>query len=195
MELELIKAPKLNGEPEAYVDQLLKWMSEKGGSNYDESVTQFEHALQSGALARERGNPLTLVVAALLHDVGHLLADEHNGHEEFLFTNLKHENIGARWLARAFRVEVTEPIRLHVDAKRYLCTVDADYYDRLSASSKRSFAVQGGRMSEDEIRRFRNEPYLEQALEVRKIDDEAKVSSAIVTNAATYRPLLLAAMR
>jgi len=71
---------------------------------------------------------------------------------------------------------VLEPIRLHVPAKRYLCTTDAEYYDGLSEASKRSFAVQGGNMSEEELAALRANPHLEASLELRRWDDSGKVS-------------------
>lgn len=193
--VEHLRPPKFCGDAVIFIEQLLMWMAEAGATNYDDAVTQFEHAMQSGALARVRGNPESVVVAALLHDVGHLLADEHSGHGDFLFANLKHENIGARWLARGFDESVTEPIRLHVDAKRYLCTVDAEYYERLSASSKRSFVVQGGPMSDDEAQAFKAEPYFAQAVEVRRIDDEAKVARRSVPGPEAYVQSLITGVK
>lgn len=182
--------PRLLGEPSRFVDELLAWMSSAGATRYDESVTQFEHALQSAALAMQRGNPRPLVLASFLHDVGHLLADEHDGHADFLARNLHHERIGARWLARAFGPDITEPIRMHVDAKRYLCAVDAAYHASLSASSKRSLLVQGGPMAADEAARFEAQPHAAAAVELRRIDDLAKRVGHTVPPAAIYREAL-----
>lgn len=190
-----IEIPRLPAAPADFVDRLLDWMAAAGATKYDESVTQLEHALQSGALAAERGNPQPLVLAALLHDVGHLLADEHDGHDDFLARDLHHERIGARWLARAFGPEITEPIALHVDAKRYLCAMDPAYHDGLSASSRRSLVVQGGPMSADEAARFAALPHAEAAVELRRIDDLAKRAGHEVPPASAYRAALVERMR
>lgn len=188
-----VKAPAWQSDGECFADALLLWMKEAGGTNYDASVTQFEHALQSAALAAAvPGASSALIAAAFLHDVGHLLAGEHDGDDSFLRRDVQHEHIGARWLSRVFGPEVTEPIRLHVDAKRYLCTSVAEYYARLSASSRRSFEMQGGRMSDAEIERFRAQPYAEAALLLRRIDDTAKVKACVTPPAEVYRSVLVA---
>lgn len=145
------QVPVWCGDPERFADELLQWMEKAGATRYDPSVTQFEHALQSAALAAARPDSSNeLVTACFLHDVGHLLAGEHEGTHGFLQRDVQHERIGARWLSRVFGPGVAEPVRLHVDAKRYLCTTDTDYYERLSASSRRSYDIQGGPMRDDE---------------------------------------------
>jgi phosphonate degradation associated HDIG domain protein len=186
--------PRWTGERERFADGLLDWMAKAGATHYDDAVTQFEHALQSALLAEARGGDDALVVAAFLHDVGHLLADEHDGHDDFLGRDLEHERIGASWLARAFGPAVTEPILLHVDAKRYLCAVDAGYRDGLSAASKRSLVVQGGPMSADEAAAFAARPGAAAAIEVRRIDDLAKVRGGAVAAAADIRRRLIGLM-
>ena len=187
-----VKAPVWQGDRECFADALLQWMKKTGGTNYDPAVTQFEHALQSAALAAAvPGASNALIAAAFLHDVGHLLADEHEGSERFLKRDVQHEHIGARWLSRVFGPEVTEPVRLHVDAKRYLCTSVTEYYACLSASSKRSLEVQGGRMGDAEIERFRAQPHAEAALLLRRIDDTAKVKACVTPPATVYRSVLI----
>src|SRR5262249_59488643 len=129
--------------------------------------------VQSGMLAQARGGDSALIAAAFLHDVGHLLADEHDAHRDFLDRNLQHERIGAQWLARAFVPAVTAPVLLHVEAKRYLCGTNAAYHGGLSVSSKRSLVVQGGPMTETECAAFAARPGAAAALELRRIDDLA----------------------
>lgn len=188
-------APKWQGEPDRFVSELLGWLEAAGATNYDEDVTQYEHALQSAALARQLGHRATLTVSALLHDVGHLLLGERGGRSGFLARDLEHERVGAVWLARAFDADVTEPIRMHVDAKRYLCSVDATYYSRLSEASKRSLGLQGGAMTADEVKAFLVCPGAEDAIELRRIDDLAKEPGCVVPGAGEYRELLLKALR
>jgi phosphonate degradation associated HDIG domain protein len=189
-----VRAPKWQGDPGRFTAELLGWLERAGATRYDEIVTQYEHAVQSAALATQRGGSPTLIVAALLHDVGHLLVDE-QGHTGFLARDLEHERVGAGWLSRTFGADVTEPIRMHVAAKRYLCSIDTAYYHGLSEGSKRSFVVQGGTMTGDEIEAFLAHPAAQNALELRRIDDLAKEPRRVVPGALEYRELLLQALR
>lgn len=162
--------------PETRIRHLFAFLKDRGQSNYDESVTQLEHALQCAELARSRGLPDRAIAAALLHDIGHLLVDEHDGQNAFLEQDLNHEAVGAEFLDEWFPREVTDPIQLHVAAKRYLCTTDSTYYDQLSEASKRSFALQGGPLSDEEREQLEGNPHLEIALTLRRLDDQGKVA-------------------
>jgi len=162
----------------------------KGGSHYDEVVTQTSHALQSGQLAMDAGAPPATILAAFLHDVGHLLLDEHDEQGDFLGRDLHHEDVGARFLANWFDADVTEPIRLHVPAKRYLCAVDPAYHDGLSAASVRSLGVQGGSMSETEVEEFESLAGYEAAVDLRRWDDLAKVPGAPVPSLDSMATLI-----
>jgi predicted HD phosphohydrolase len=136
-------------------------------------INQLAHAVQSGYHARAQGHPTSIVVAALLHDIGHMVHDL-GDHPAALGIDDQHENIGADWLKRYFGPDVTEPIRLHVAAKRYLCTVEADYFEKLSDDSIESLSLQGGRMTENEVSAFLREPYWEGSVALRRIDELAK---------------------
>lgn len=111
---------------------LFNYMEKRGQSFYDEVVTQLAHALQCAALAKRNSASPEQITSALLHDIGHFILDEHNADIDFLETDLNHEEIGAEYLEPFFPDAVTTPIRLHVPAKRYLCSVDTTYYDGLS---------------------------------------------------------------
>merc|ERR1712054_742485 len=100
-----------------------------------------------------------MVAAAFLHDVGHLILNEHSGNDVFLEADLEHENAGASYLSSAFPPSVLEPIKLHVPAKRYLCAVDQQYWDGLSDASKRSLEVQGGPFAPEEAETFIKQAY------------------------------------
>jgi phosphonate degradation associated HDIG domain protein len=169
------------------VDALFAFMRHRGGSFYDESVTQLEHALQTAHLARSSQVSPERVTAALLHDIGHFLMDEHDERSDFLSNDWCHEDIGAKSLQSHFAEAVTEPIRLHVPAKRYLCTVDADYFHGLSRASQRSFQLQGGRMSAVEIAEFEGNPFHAAAVLLRRWDDGAKVKGMDVPDLQAYR--------
>jgi phosphonate degradation associated HDIG domain protein len=147
----------------------------KGASLYGgEAVTQTEHALQAAMLAEDAGAPPPLVAAALLHDVGHLLHDLPDDVAD-MGTDDVHEHLGHQWLSAHFPPEVTEPVRRHVEAKRYLCAVDSDYLAALSPASVQSLRLQGGPLADDEVRAFEASPFFEQSVELRRWDDQAKI--------------------
>lgn len=173
--------------PAERVSVLFEYMREKGSSFYDESVTQLAHGLQAANLARESGATREQVVSALLHDIGHFLMDEHDEQSDFLADDWCHEAVGAEYLEPFFDKVITEPIRLHVPAKRYLCTVDAGYHAGLSRASKRSFELQGGVMSDAEKTAFEANPFYETAVLVRRWDDGAKVKDLDVPGLDAYR--------
>lgn len=149
-----------------------------GSHTYDETVSMAEHMLQSATLAQDAGASDELVFAALVHDIGHLLLAERSAenaastHRE---TDLRHEVVAHEFLARHFPPGVVDPIALHVDAKRYLCAVESEYFDRLSPASVHTLSLQGGPMSNDETASFERNRGWRQAVELRRFDDDAKV--------------------
>ena len=179
-----------NATAEQKVDALFNYMEERGQSFYDEVVTQLEHALQCAALAQQNDAGPTLITSALLHDIGHFILDEHNADKAFLATDLNHEEIGAQYMEPFFPEAVTTPIRLHVPAKRYLCTTDASYHDGLSDASKKSLIVQGGVMSDEEREAFEQIPHFQDALTLRQWDDLAKVKGLKTIRLETYRDIV-----
>jgi len=172
------------------VDEIIELFERRGGDAYfGEPVSQLEHALQTAFQAEQDGASDTLIVAALLHDVGHLL---HKLPEDIADRGLdgRHEKVGAMWLTRYFPAAVTEPIRLHVAAKRYLCAIDGEYQRGLSAASIRSLALQGGPMSDEEVREFEASPYARECVRLRRWDDLAKVVGSKAPGLAQYQFLL-----
>jgi phosphonate degradation associated HDIG domain protein len=140
-----------------------------------EPVTQLEHALQTAALAEAAGATAALVTAALLHDLGHLLNPQGDTPTARSIDD-QHQYFALPFLRATFPDAVLEPIRLHVDAKRCLCAMDAHYYARLSADSVRSLALQGGVFSAEAAEAFMQRPYAADALQLRCWDDLAKVA-------------------
>ena len=138
-----------------------------------EPVTQLEHALQSGALAQEAGASDELIAAAFLHDLGHLLNRQGETPTARGVDDL-HQYYALPFLRPVLPDSVLEPIRLHVDAKRYLCAVDSAYYGRLSADSVRSLKLQGGVFGEADAAEFAARPYASDAVLLRRWDDCAK---------------------
>ena len=179
----------MNGE-----DVLELFNARGGGAYHGEAVTQREHALQAAALAESEGATDALIVAALLHDVGHLLSGfAEDGADAGL--DDRHEYAGASWLAEHFGPEVVEPIRLHVDAKRYLCATDPAYERGLSAASMASLALQGGPMTAAEAARFEANPRSADALRLRRWDDAAKVPGLFVPDLDHYEGRVAAVLR
>lgn len=161
-------------DPCARAEKLFDFMRETGQTFYDESVTQLEHALQCANLAVESGANDETVVGALLHDFGHFIQNEHAANEDFLKSDLQHEDVAAEFLAEFLPDAVIEPIRYHVVAKRYLCTVDETYHDQLSSASQHSLSLQGGKLSPEELAEFEKHPHLDGIVQVRRWDDLAK---------------------
>ncbi len=158
-----------------------------------EEVTLAAHMRQAGALAEAAGAPPAQVAAALLHDVGHVCQAGGRGQTEG--TENRHGETGAAWLSQWFPAEVTEPVRLHVAAKRYLCAVVPGYSGRLSAASAHTLSVQGGPMNAGEVAEFETMPYASAAVAVRRWDEAAKESAAGVPAFDHFRPLLTGLLR
>jgi phosphonate degradation associated HDIG domain protein len=138
------------------------------------AINQRAHALQAAWLAERAGHDAALITACLLHDIGHMVHDLGQDPAKDGIDD-KHEDLGHAWLARWFGPEVTEPVRLHVAAKRYLCAAEPDYFSKLSKDSVRSLTLQGGPMSAAELAEYRSSPYAEAATTLRRFDEAAKV--------------------
>lgn len=159
------------------VDEVLALLVDQGARRYGgEAISQFDHALQCATLARSAGEPDAMVAAALLHDYGHLVWSAEPQAARALASDQddRHEAIASARLAALFGPEVLEPIRLHVDAKRYLCAVEPAYFAGLSPASVRSLALQGGVMSDAQARAFETVPFALDAARLRRYDDLAK---------------------
>jgi phosphonate degradation associated HDIG domain protein len=159
------------------------------GAYFGEHVSMTEHALQAAYFAREESAPAALVLAALLHDIGHLVEDVPDDLADWT-VDARHEEIGARWLALRFRAEVSEPVRLHVPAKRYLCATDPNYAAMLSQASVVTLKLQGGPMGPGELQQFETERFYTEAIQVRRWDDQGKVAGLKTPGLAEYRGLI-----
>lgn len=166
-----------------------------GSHPYDEDLEQGEHAVQCANLARNAGADDSLIVACLLHDVGHLLELERTSDTPNHEIDDNHEARGAAYLARAFPPAVTGPIALHVAAKRYLCAVEPAYHHSLSPASVRSLTVQGGPMTSAEVARFETNPAAARAIRLRRWDDSAKDQSPSGLSIADFADEMVRALR
>lgn len=171
-------------------DEVLELFAEFGSSNYDEGVSLTDHSLQTAALARAEGANDALVVAALLHDIGHFLQAQDRGNENYLADDWAHDTIAADWLRPRFGGAIADPVGHHVSAKRWLCACEPEYFTALSAASVASLAAQGGTFSAEEANAWRSHPGAEDAIRLRRWDDNGKVAGLTIAPLADYEALL-----
>lgn len=177
---------RVSADPSTVVDEIEMLYRTEGSEPYGERITMREHMLLTARAAELAGADYALIAACLLHDVGHLLVepdDEYGKHS--------HDYIGAEWVADRFPPIVSEPVRHHVAAKRYLCAVDPGYHDQLSAASRHTLSKQGGPMTSDEVEAFQRVEYFEEAVQLRRWEDVlGKLDEATVPTFDRYRPAL-----
>ena len=172
------------------IDFILDLFAQRGAREYmGEAVTMSQHMAQSAACAVADGAPDSLVIAALLHDIGHFVGDHPIEALENGIDNT-HEEVGARYLDPYFPPSITEPIRLHVAAKRYLCATNDEYLGLLSDASVNSLMVQGGPMSTAEVEQFETNPHHKDAVQLRLYDDDGKVAGLTINPVIDYRQTL-----
>jgi len=177
------------------IETIVRTFSDRGSEAYGiECVTQLEHALQSAQLAMNECAGDALVAAALLHDIGHILDTEELPKDCDANLDDRHEERAYDWLVGIFGREVADPVRLHVPAKRYLCTVEPEYEKALTPTSHKSYLDQGGPMTEAELAQFRAEPNCEAAVRLRRWDDAAKVAGKATPHIEAFVPQLWAVL-
>ena len=184
----------VDGE-EGPIERLAALFAGPGAEDYlGERVSQAQHMCQAGTLAEAAGAPGPLVAATLLHDVGHFHG-EASGQDLMSGTDNRHSDTAATWLSQWFPPSVTEPVRLHVAAKRYLCAVEPAYVERLSPASVHTLGVQGGPMDAEQVRAFEAEPFHDDAVALRHWDDAAKDPDAPTHPFEHFIPLLTGLVR
>ncbi|WP_019502504.1 phosphonate degradation HD-domain oxygenase [Pseudanabaena sp. PCC 6802] len=169
---------------------ILDLFAQRGSQMYGlEAVSQLEHALQCATLAEAEGQNPEAIAACLLHDLGHLI---HEFGDDAAKRGIddRHEHRALPLLQQLFGAAITEPIRLHVDAKRYLCTADPDYWSTLSRASQVSLELQGGALSSEEASQFIDRPYAREAVRLRWLDDRAKIVGLDTPDLAHFIPVL-----
>lgn len=180
--------PLLNRQ--TIVPYLLEIFERRGPEAYlGESVSMADHMEQSAACAVADNASNAMVVASLLHDIGHFSGEFPLDALEHGIDNY-HQDSGGKILAQFYPAEISEPVRLHVAAKRYLCAVDAQYFAKLSPASVNSLNVQGGEMNAAEIQQFEANAHHTAAVQLRRYDDNGKVAGLTIYKIEHYRDLL-----
>lgn len=176
--------------PTHAVEFILGLFARQGATEYmGEAVTMSQHMEQTAACAVADDAADELVIAALLHDIGHFIGEHPIDALEKGIDN-NHEDVGANYLQTHFPATISEPVRLHVAAKRYLCATDDTYLDRLSEASINSLMVQGGPMNATEIEHFEANPYHRDATRLRRYDDDGKIAGLTIKPVTAYRDTL-----
>ncbi len=172
------------------VGRIVAIFARQGARSYlGEAVSMSEHMLQTAAAAERDGAPASLVAAALLHDIG-LFTDEPVEPRVEQRIDAGHEAAGGRFLEPHFGPDVSEPVRLHVAAKRCLCAVEPGYRARLTPASLKTLKLQGGPMSPEAAERFSAIPYADAAVALRRWDDQGKVAGLVPPRLDHYVALL-----
>lgn len=174
-------------------DEIMVLYKDHGGSEYaGEKLSQLEHMVQSAQLAEENGFDEEVILAAFLHDIGHLTEEETGENEMDGFGIKDHEAIGAEILLNmGFSEKTAKLVASHVKAKRYLTLRDPDYYNQLSEASKRTLEFQGGMMSVEEANAFENDPFFSEIILMRRWDEQAKIQNKPLPDLLRYREMII----
>ena len=170
------------------VDKIINKYQTNNSLYIGEKVTMTEHMVQTAMLAEQNHSSETLICACLLHDYGHFIAEDPD-HLVSKLTDGKHEDIAFNFLKNYFKPEIFEPIKLHVQAKRYLCR-NKSYWNILSVASKVSLKLQGGIMNDNEAKKFVSLKFHDDAILLRKYDDEGKIPNIKMNKIEDYRNLI-----
>jgi len=175
------------------IDQIFDAFRQRGHQAYGEYVSMQEHMLQAAHFAEQDGACPILIAAAVLHDIGHLI---HDFPEDIADQGIDaiHEEVGAKFLADYFVPAVTEPARLHVAAKRYLCSADPAYFDTLTPASVQSLKLQGGPFNEEQVKEFEASPFYQDAVQLRRYDEMGKIPNFQTPDLEHFRPCLEAGL-
>ena len=174
-------------------DEIISMYRDHGGEEYaGEKVSQLEHMVQTARLASQQGYDEEVILAAFLHDIGHICVSAKGAEAMGEYGVKDHEEIGANFLKRkGFSKRVVRLVESHVEAKRYLTYKDPGYYDQLSAASKKTLEYQGGRMGKEEAEAFEQYPLFDLIIKMRRWDEEAKIENMPVADLEYYKSLMI----
>jgi 2-amino-1-hydroxyethylphosphonate dioxygenase (glycine-forming) len=174
-------------------DEIMSLYEQYGGEEYaGEKVSQLEHMVQAAQLAEAQGFDEEVILAAFLHDIGHISEAAKGDNEMDGFGIKDHEELGAEFLrGKGFSKKVARLVESHVEAKRYLTLKDPLYYSQLSDASKKTLEYQGGPMTEEEANAFEQYPLFNLIIRMRKWDEEAKIEHQPMPDLQHYRNMIL----
>lgn len=174
-------------------DEIIDLYRHHGGSEYaGEKVTQLEHMVQAAQLAEMQGYDEEVVLAAFLHDIGHICETAQGDNEMGGYGIKDHEEAGAEFLrGNGFSERLITLVQSHVEAKRYLTYKYPDYYGQLSEASRKTLEYQGGRMSETEAGDYEKQPLFDLIIQMRRWDDDAKLLDRPVPDLEKYRQMII----
>ena len=187
--INMMQQPILPVSAEQTTQEIMQLFEQFGNNDYDgEPVTQTSHMVQCAMLAMQANADQELVLAAFLHDVGHLLGHKQKLEDMRGFGAINHEGVGAAFLKeRGFSNRVCAVVEGHVAAKRYLVATDKNYAAKLSAASCETLRWQGGPMSDEEIAAFIKNPYFKEIVQARLWDEEAKDYNAVLLPMSLFK--------
>ncbi|PWT78747.1 MAG: phosphohydrolase [Bacteroidetes bacterium] len=173
-------------------DEIMAFYEDHGGEEYaGEKVTQLEHMVQAAELAEEQGFDNDVILAAFLHDIGHICEAGHGDNEMDGFGIKDHEEIGASFLLdKGFSKKIVRLVESHVEAKRYLTCKNPEYYNQLSDASKKTLDYQGGPMTKEEAEAFETYPLFDLIIQMRKWDEQAKIVHKPLPDLDKYRQMI-----
>jgi phosphonate degradation associated HDIG domain protein len=174
-------------------EEIIAMYKNHGGEEYaGEKISQLEHMVQSAQLAAQQGYDEEVVLAAFLHDIGHICVSAHGDQGMDGFGVINHEEIGADFLkGKGFSKKLVRLVESHVEAKRYLTYKDPGYFDQLSAASKKTLEYQGGQMGKDEAEAFEQYPLFDLIIKMRRWDEEAKIENMPVPDLEHYKIMMI----
>ena len=182
-----------SNQPIQVAEEIISMYKSHGGEEYSgEKVSQLEHMAQAAQLAAEQGYEEDVILAAFLHDIGHICVSAEGDQAMDGFGVKDHEEIGADFLkGKGFSKKVVRLVESHVEAKRYLTYKDPAYYDQLSDASKKTLEYQGGQMSKEEAEAFEHYPLFDLIIKMRRWDEEAKVENMPVPDLEHYKSMMI----
>lgn len=179
-------------QAEQIADEIFAMYDAFGGHEYGEGVSQLEHMAQSAQCAEAEGYDEEVILAAFLHDVGHLIADRDHLEQMDGYGAIDHEKIAGEYLRKkGFSEKLAVLVESHVEAKRYLTFADSTYFAELSDASRITLEYQGGRMNAEEAQAFEQNPLFEMILKMRSWDEAGKMLGVPVPDLAIYRDMML----
>jgi len=177
---------------ETVINDIISLFEKYGSSDYiGEPITQTEHMIQAAMFAEENKEDLHSILAAFLHDIGHLLEINDSAKYMGKLGIMNHEVIGKEYLlSKGFSHKTASLVENHVKAKRYLVTKFPDYLEKLSPASRETLLHQKGLMNNQEIIEFEADPLFQESLRIRGYDDKAKIIGYKIKPLDYYRELM-----